>query len=353
MSRPFRWAILGTGNIARQFARDVVVLPDHQIAAVASRSIQRARAFCDALGLSRERALEGYEAVLEDRSIDAIYVSLPNSLHHEWTIRGLEAGRHVLCEKPLAMSLAEARQMFEAARRADRLLVEAFMYRCHPQTARLVEAVRSGAIGRLTHIRTSFAFHLRNTAGNIRFEKRLGGGALMDVGCYCISFSNLLAGARVSRAGAVSRTTTDSGEGAEAGVDVMTSGLLQYENGVQATFTCGMDAQSDNAAVISGTGGYITVPWPWKPTNATAGFTISRGIPPRQELAPGQKALAPAPAVVEAPSDVPLYALEARAFAAACRGEAEPFMTAAESLAVCETMQMLREAAGSSHSFRF
>ena len=188
------------------------------------------------------------------------------------------------------------------------------MYRCHPQTTAIVEAVRRGEIGRLTHVRTSFAFHVRNTEHNVRFEPAMAGGALMDVGCYCLDFSRLLADAPLKSLSAVRRMH-------DGGVDIMTSGLIEYENGVQATFTCGMDAQSDNGAIISGSDGYIAVGWPWKPNNETAGFTVHGGVPPRQDLGPGQKPVAPPPRRVEARSDVPLFALEARAFAAACHGE--------------------------------
>lgn len=349
MSQPFRWGILGTGNIAGQFARDVAALPDHEITAVASRSPRRAEEFCASIGTSRDRhgaeivAAVSYDTLLDDPRFDAIYLSLPNSLHADWSIKALTAGRHVLCEKPLAVNLDEGREMFAAARKADRLLVEAFMYRCHPQTHMIRETVRRGEIGRMTHIRTSFCFRLRNTAGNIRLDPALGGGALMDVGCYCIDFSNLLADSPVRDVRAISRMSGTPGMNAGAlGVDVMTSAVLEYENGAQATFTCGMDAQSDNAAIISGTEGYITVKWPWKPTGETAGFTIARGIPPRQDLKPGEKALAPPPVFVQAPADVPLFAMEARAFAAACRGEVEPWMTEAESLNNLQTLDRIR-----------
>ena len=219
------------------------------------------------------------------------------------------------------------------------MLIEAFMYRAHPQTQKLVETLRRGEIGRLTHIRTSFCFHVRNTAGNIRLDPALGGGALMDVGCYCISLSNLLAGAALRGVQAASRQH-------DSGVDMMSSAVLEYENGVQATFTCGMDGQSDNSAVISGTEGYLTVAWPWKPTNETAGFTVARGVPPKQDLKARERVTTPPPVFVEAPADLPLYALEARAFAAACRGEATPFVTEAESLATADVLERIRLAAG-------
>jgi predicted dehydrogenase len=205
-----------------------------------------------------------------------------------------------------------------------------------------VAAVRGGEIGRLTHVRTSFCFHLRNTAGNIRMDRAMGGGALMDVGCYCINFSTLLAGSTVSEVQAIAREASTGEKSGASGVDMMTSAVLCFENGVQATFTCGMDAQTDNSAVISGTEGYITVAWPWKPSLETAGFTIARGIPPKQDLKPGERPIAPPPRFVEAPADLALYALEARAFAAACRAEAPPFLTETESLQNAATLELVR-----------
>src|SRR5690606_34004733 len=127
-----------------------------------------------------------YDALLADPEVDAVYVSLPNSLHHAWTIRALEAGKHVLCEKPFAATAAEAEAMFASADRAGRLVVEAFMYRSHPLTKAVVRRVREGAVGRLKLIRASFCFRVRQPGGNIRFSRSLAGGALMDIGCYCV-----------------------------------------------------------------------------------------------------------------------------------------------------------------------
>ena len=331
MSDRFRWGILGTGNIARQFARDVAALPSHEIATVASRDPSKAAAFCDEFGGS---AADGYDALLDDIGLDGVYLSLPNTLHAEWSVKALKAGHHVLCEKPLATSHEEARRMFDAAAKAKRTLVEAFMYRCHPQTKAVVAAVRDGRVGRLTAIHASFIYRTNTIGGNIRFDPSLAGGALMDVGCYCLDLAMLLADSPVRSAHAAGRRH-------ERGVDVMTSGLVEFENGVHATFTCGMDTTTDNVALVSGTDGYLSIAVPWKPLT-NPGYTLGRGTPPKQDLSPGQKAVTPPPEFAPTPASLPLYALEAEAFARAASGQAEPFMPAEHSLRLAALLERLK-----------
>src|SRR5687768_14895650 len=156
MPEPLRWGILGTGNIAAQFCAGLETATRTRVVAVASRSIESARAFAEKFQITS--AYGSYADLLTDRGVEVVYVSLPNSLHHEWTIRALRAGKHVLCEKPLAMTSAEAEEMFAESERAGRLLVEAFMYASHPQTQAVIQRVRSGALGTLRHIRTSFCY---------------------------------------------------------------------------------------------------------------------------------------------------------------------------------------------------
>ena len=331
MSDRFRWGIFGTGNIAKQFARDLAALPGHELASVASRGAERAADFCKDFGGD---AADDYSALLDDVGLDGLYVSLPNTLHAEWAVRALKCGHNVLCEKPLSTSPAEAEKMFAAADRAKKTLIEAFMYRCHPQTKAVVAAVRDGRIGRLTSLRASFCYRTNTISGNIRFDPELAGGALMDVGCYCLDAAMLLADSPITSATAVHRQH-------DRGVDVMTSGLIGFENGVQASFTCGMDTAADNTLHVSGTDGYLSVAVPWKP-RADAGYTLSRGTPPKQDMAKGERPVTPPAEFVETPASLPLYALEARAFAASVRGEAEAFMPAQDSLRLAKLLEHLR-----------
>ena len=165
------------------------------VVAVASRDGERARLYADEHGIARAHG--SYEALLEDSDVDAIYVSLPNALHHEWTMSALEAGKHVLCEKPYSRDPADVEQAFATARSAGLVLMEAFMYRHHPQTHAIAALVRDGALGKLLSVRSTFTFPLASLT-DVRARPELAGGALMDVGCYCVSGSRLIAGEPVS-----------------------------------------------------------------------------------------------------------------------------------------------------------
>ncbi|MFO1328171.1 MAG: Gfo/Idh/MocA family oxidoreductase [Rubrivivax sp.] len=246
-ARPLRIGILGCANIARQFARDVAGSPAVTLAAVASRSADKAAAFGAEFGIARTHA--GYEALLADRDIDAVYNPLPNHLHAEWSIRSAQAGKHVLCEKPLAMNMAEARAMFGAARAAGVMLLEAYPYWFQPQTGRLVELLQQGAIGRVMQVQASFGFTLRNP-DNIRMKPETGGGALLDAGSYPASLIRLVMGSAPQR---VRATSQPSG----TGVDIATTATLDWDDGRQAQLRCAMNVALHRHATIVGTDGLI------------------------------------------------------------------------------------------------
>ncbi|MGC4033190.1 MAG: Gfo/Idh/MocA family oxidoreductase [Tepidisphaeraceae bacterium] len=325
-----RWGILGTGNIARQFATGVRQSKTGVLAAVGSRTSESAIEFANRFGVARPHPT--YEQLLADPDVDAIYVSLPNTMHHEWTIKALRAGKHVLCEKPLAVTVKEAEEMFAVARETGRVLIEAFMYRCHPQTLAVLQAVRGGAIGKVRYIRTSFCYRTTKIDGNIRFDKSLAGGALMDVGCYCLNFSRLIAGGEPIEAGAM----FERGPG---GVDVFATGAMRFDGGVSAGFVCAMNTQSDNAALVCGEEGWIRVPIPWKPSATTSGFVIERQTPPKQD----------ATAIVKPPIeriDVSVsgdvYGIEADAFSDVLAGTSSPFVTEADSIGNLRLIERLQ-----------
>jgi len=335
--RGLRWGILGTGNIANQFAAGVAASRRGRVVAVGSR----ATASADAFARPREIAAAhgSYDALVRDSSVDAVYNSLPNSMHHEWTIKALRAGKHVLCEKPFASHAAEAREMFDVARQTGRTLVEAFMYRSHPLTKAVVEAVRGGAIGELRMIRTSFCFRTTKIANNIRFQPDLAGGVLMDVGCYCVSWARLMAGEEPSAVHAVAHQH-------ESGVDDIAIGTLRFPSGVLASFTCGMSVQADNTAYVCGSDGYIEVPVPWKPPRMRAAYTIARSTPPRMDQA-GKPAPAPPPRQthhVDAPTE--LYGMEADDFAATVFDGAPPAVSEADTIGIMVVLDELRQQVG-------
>src|SRR5690242_16810903 len=190
-SEPVKWGIVSTADINRKVIPGAKASPHVDLVGVASRRQERADAYAQKWGIPH--AYGSYDALLEDPEIEAVYISLPNTMHCEWSIRAVEAGKHVLCEKPLTRHADEAKEAFDAADRAGRLLSEAFMYRHNPQTAKLAELVAGGAIGELRIVRSAFSYSLYD-ADNIRLRTDVEGGSLMDVGCYCVSGSRLLAG---------------------------------------------------------------------------------------------------------------------------------------------------------------
>lgn len=303
-----RWGILGTGNIARQFAASFPTAQRSVLAAVGSRAAATAHAFADAYHVQAEFA--SYDSLLQAKDIDAVYISLPNSMHHEWTIKALQAGKHVLCEKPLASNAAQAQEMFDVARGTGRLLTEAFMYRSHPLIYAALDAIHAGKIGRLRLIRTSFCFRVWNTAGNIRFNRALAGGALMDIGCYCINFSRLVAGSEPTALHVI-------GQLHASGVDESAAGLMQFPGGVAASFTCAMNAQADNTACICGDEGFIEIPVPWKPPIQNAVWTLAYSTPPKMDHAGGAVPPQRPKETFHVDAGKGLYALEADDFAEA------------------------------------
>jgi predicted dehydrogenase len=246
------WGIISTAHINRLVLAGARASDRADVIAVASRDQARAEAYAREHGI--ERAYGSYEALLGDPDVQAVYISLPNSLHVEWSIRALEAGKHVLCEKPLDRRPEEVERGFDAAERAGRILAEAFMYRHNPQTAKLVELVRDGAVGTLRLVRSAFSFSLGDPE-NVRLAAGLDGGALMDVGCYCVSGSRLLAG-EPETVSAVQVTGA-------SGVDVLFAGIMRFPGDVVAHFDCGFVLPERDELEVVGSEGSIFLDDPW------------------------------------------------------------------------------------------
>ena len=245
---PLRIGILGCANIARQFARDVSPSPAVRIVAVASRQADKAAAFAAEFNIARHHA--SYEALLADAGVDAIYLPLPNSLHADWAVRAAAAGKHVLCEKPLALDGAEAQRMFDAAQQHGVMLLEAFPYYFQPQTGAMLQLLHSGAIGTVRTVQASFGFTLAQPVGNIRLDATLGGGALLDAGSYPLSFIRLVMGE------APVRVVADANWHAP-GVDISTVATLHYADGRRAQLSCAMDAAIHRRAAVVGSEGIL------------------------------------------------------------------------------------------------
>ncbi|NLG28209.1 MAG: Gfo/Idh/MocA family oxidoreductase [Chloroflexi bacterium] len=332
-----KWGILGTGGIATKFARGLAQSRTGTLLAVGSRSAAAAESFRAQFDAARSYA--SYEAVLADREVDAVYIGLPNRLHAYWTIHCAEAGKHILCEKPLATNYPEAMVAIEAVREHGVFMMEAFMYRCHPQTARLVELLRAGAIGQVRLIQASFAYNLRGMPQNIRMSNELAGGGIMDVGCYPMSMARLLAGAQ----GGVETGFADPLEvvgvgqiGAESRVDEWANASVRFAGGLIASLTTGMQVAADNTLRIYGSEGHIRVPIPWAPGERSV-IIVHRDADGRDEE-------------IAVESAVPLYACEADAVAQNVadgrQQAASPCMTWADTLGNMKALDQWRRCIG-------
>jgi xylose dehydrogenase (NAD/NADP) len=247
------WGIISTAHINRLVIPGAKASPKVDLIAVASRDQARAEEYARTWEI--ERAYGSYEALLADPDVEAVYISLPNTLHCEWSIKAVEAGKHVLCEKPLSRHPEEVEAAFDAADRAGRLLNEAFMYRHNPQTKRLRQLIDDGAIGEVRLVRSAFSYSLYDPA-NIRLQTEVEGGALMDVGCYCVSGSRLAAGAEpVSVYGQAWY--------GETGTDWVFTGALRFPGDLLAILDCGTALTERDELEIIGSEGSLFADDPW------------------------------------------------------------------------------------------
>jgi predicted dehydrogenase/aryl-alcohol dehydrogenase-like predicted oxidoreductase len=316
------WGIAGTGRIASVFARGLARSRTGRLVAVGSRTRERADAFGDELRVPVRHG--SYDALLADDQVDAVYIATPHPSHAALAIRAAEAGKHILCEKPLAMNHAQAMAVVEAAAEHDVFLMEAFMYRCHPQTAKLLELVRSGEIGELRAIRATFSFAARPDPAGRLFDRELGGGGILDVGGYCTSMARLLAGAEPVEVKAV-------GHIGETGVDEHAVAVLRFPGDVVAELLCGVRARADNAVWVFGADGWIEVRAPWLP-GAESRIVVGRDGREPREL------------VVRTSAD--LYGAEADAVAGHLDARQAPAMTWEDSLGNMRTLDRWRREIG-------
>ena len=305
-----RLGLLSTARINRSLLAAREDADGIEIVAVGSRDAARASAYAEQWAVPRAHG--SYEALLADPDVDAVYVALPNVLHHEWTMRALAAGKHVLCEKPYSRRPDDVEQAFHAAAREGLVLMEGFMWRHSEQTAKLVELLPE--LGPLQAIRATFSFRLEDTA-DVRLDPALGGGSLLDVGCYCVSGARLLAGAEPERVYGESRL-------GPSGVDLQFAGTLRFRGDLVATFACGFTAPHRSLEAI-GAEGSLLVPSPW--------------VDPTGELILDGESLQVA---VRSPN-----ARELESFAAAIRGEAAPLVGRADSLGQARTLDALLRSA--------
>ncbi len=249
---PLRWGLLSTARINRKLIPAIRQAGRAALLAVASRDPDQARAYAAEWEIPRAHA--SYQALLDDPDVDVVYIPLPNSLHAEWAVRAARAGKHVLCEKPLALSVAECQAIAAAAAAAGVVVMEAFMYLYHPLLRRARELVREGAVGEVTLVRGEFSFVLDRPA-DVRWQPALGGGALWDIGCYPVSFVHWLAGPPQEAFGWQER--------ADTGVDHTFAGLLRCPDGVLGTVACSFRLPYHTQAEVRGTAGTLVVEQPF------------------------------------------------------------------------------------------
>ena len=252
-----RWGVLGTARIVRKTIPALQKTKNGVVVGIASRDEERAKACAETHGMMQ--TFGSYAALLDAPDIDAVYITLPNALHYEWVIRSLEAGKHVLCEKPLALSTAECEDVKRVAEKTGFKVLEGFMYRFHPRFEMLQELLREQVVGELTFINVAHSFAAEDQ-GNIRWSSGLGGGALFDVGCYCVNLSRTLAGAEPLELSAFANYV-DANDGGR--VDSSFAGMLRFPAGVTAHFDCGMNLERRNHLEIVGTQGRLVVDNPF------------------------------------------------------------------------------------------
>jgi D-xylose 1-dehydrogenase (NADP+, D-xylono-1,5-lactone-forming) len=313
-----RWGLLSTARINQALIAGIRVAEGAQLVAVASRDEARARAYAAAEGIPRAHG--SYEALLADPDVDVVYVPLPNALHVPWTLRALEAGKHVLCEKPMSNRAADVEVAFDTAERLGRVLMEAFMWRYHEQTATLVRLAAEGAVGPLRIVRGAFSHTLPESSGDVRWDAELAGGALMDVGCYCVSAMRLLLGEP-------QRVYAESVPGI-GGVDGRTVAVLRFAGDVLGSLESSFDTTPREVLEIVGLDGTLVSEDPW------------HGRAPKlARIAPdGTRE----PIAVDA---VNAYAREVEDVSRAVRGGGAPRLGRADAIAQARTIEALYRSA--------
>jgi predicted dehydrogenase len=337
-TRRLRWGLLAAGSIAAQFADGVLHSDTGELVAVAAREVERAVAFASRFHILR--AYGAYDELLADPDVDVVYVSTIHPLHARWAIRAAEAGKNVLCEKPLAMNADEAHSVLAAAKRNGVFLMEAFMYRCHPQTQLLFELVQSGSVGNIQLIDIAFSYDIGKKGPPRVMKRSLGGGGILDIGCYGVSLASLVVETALdhpvvepTELVAMARLHPSHG------VDLWSTALLRYPSGILARLTCAVDVVEDNHVRVFGTEGQLHIPVPsWLTANRMPG-TSHIHLRPRGGSA----------RTLDVHAAKRLFTYEADAVAEYIRSTEHPLLPWAGTLANMRTLDRWRDAVGVSY----
>jgi len=329
-STSLRWGILSTGKIAHTFARGLRDAKRGHLVAVASRNQENADKFGDEFDIPHRHA--DYQGLLDNPDVDAIYIATPHPYHAQWAIKAADAGKHLLVEKPLTLNWADAARVVEACQRNGVQLLEAFMYRCHPQSAKLVEIIKSGALGDVLKIEATFGFMSDGDPESRLINPELGGGGILDVGCYTMSLCRLIAGAAQGKAFAEPLEIKALGKLNDSGTDNQATALLRFEGDILAVCSCAVRANEGGSARVVGSKANLRIPSPFF-CGATPNLIVEKGGD-KEEFA------------IESPLN--LYAYEADALAALVAGETleVPAQTAPDALGNMRALDEWRQEIG-------
>jgi predicted dehydrogenase len=288
-TKPLQWGILGLGSIAKAFANGLKQTDTGHLVAVGSRTKDKAVAWGKEYGVAEAKCHGSYDALLADPDVQAIYIATPHPQHAEWAIKGARAKKHLLVEKPIGLNAAEAMAMTEAAIVNNVFLMEAFMYRSHPQIAKLVELLKSRAIGEVRLIQATFGFHAGFNPEGRLFKNALGGGGILDVGCYAVSMARLVAGAAQGKDYADPTDVKGTGQLGASNVDEWAAAVLKFPGGIVAQVSTSVSLNQENQVRVFGTDGWIHLPTPWgmgrdAKSNTTKIIVHKKGQPQPQEI---------------------------------------------------------------------
>lgn len=333
MNRKLNWGIISTGRIAQIFASQIQETSCGTSYAVASRNEKKAREFADKYGVNKYYG--NYEALIEDPEVDAVYIGTPHPMHAEWAARAAEKGKHILCEKPLTLNYKEAEEVIDCAKMNNVVLMEAFHYRCHPQTRKILELIRNGVIGEVRMIQASFSFNGDFPPTHRILNHDLGGGGILDVGCYVVSICRLLAGAARGQDFADPVKVKACGViGDQSRVDEYAVASMKFPGDVLANISCGCQLTQENMTHIYGSKGRICVPSPFV-------VSLKGGTSEIQIRKDGSQEVEK----VEVKTDKGLFAIQQEAFCEFVqKGKIDPpAMTNADSLGNMKTLDRWRK----------
>ena len=340
------WGIMGAGGIAYVFCNGMRFTDTGQILAVASRTESRRHRLANDFGIPRQ--YNDYADLLADDNIDAVYIATIHPLHAEWAIKCAEAGKHLLIEKPISMNYAETDAMVNAARENGVFLMEAFMYRCHPQIAKMVELIQDGTIGDVQAIRATFGYRSGFNPQSRIYNREMGGGGILDIGCYTASMARKIAGAAANKLFLNPISVKGNGKIGPTGVDHIAAATLKFENDIIAEIICAVECNYGSGVTIYGTEGTITIPNPWLPSSPCRGartpLPLDTTFPATQLIV--QSSQSRETTEVTVPADRDLFTYEADTVATHINDRQAPAMSWEDTLGNMQLLDAWREEVG-------